>query len=182
MSRIGKKNIEIPSGVEVKITGQNVMVKGPKGELSLKLHPRVEVKNEGSIIKVNVKNPDEKLERSLWGTFAKLIINMIHGVTHGYEKKLEMIGVGYRATVVGSKITFNLGFSHPVEFNLPEKMEAKVEKNILTISGSDKQLVGEMAAQIRKIRPPEPYKGTGIRYVGEVVRKKAGKKAVSSSS
>ena len=182
MSRIGKKNILIPSGVEVKIDGHNINIKGPKGILNLIIHSNVKVEKEESTIKVNVKNPEEKLDKSLWGTFSKLIANMVYGVTQGYEKKLELIGVGYRASVVQNKITFLLGFSHPVEFVLPPQTEAKVEKNILTISGVDKQVVGEMAAQIRKIRPPEPYKGTGVRYFGEIVRKKAGKKAVSSTS
>lgn len=182
MSRIGKKNIEIVSGVEVKIDGRRLSVKGPKGELSLLIHPHVSVNKDGSNIKVEVKNPAEKLDRSLWGTFSKLICNMINGVTKGYEKKLELIGVGYRANVAQNKITFNLGFSHPVDFVLPPSIEAKVEKNIVTISGTDKQVVGETAARIRRIRPPEPYKGTGVRYFGEVIKKKAGKKAVSSSS
>jgi large subunit ribosomal protein L6 len=182
MSRIGKKNIEIVSGVEVKIDGRHLSVKGPKGELSLLIHPHVTVNKDGSNIKVEVKNPTEKLDRSLWGTFSKLISNMINGVTKGYEKKLELIGVGYRANVAQNKVTFNLGFSHPVDFVLPPNIEAKVEKNILIINGADKQVVGETAARIRRIRPPEPYKGTGVRYFGEVIRKKAGKKAVSSSS
>lgn len=182
MSRIGKKNIEIIAGVDVQVDGHQVKVKGPKGELSLITHPNIKIIKEGSIIRVEVKNPTEKFDRSLWGTFSKLISNMVEGVTKGYEKKLELIGVGYRASVTQNKITFNLGFSHPVDFILPPKIEAKIEKNILTISGADKQIVGETAARIRKIRPPEPYKGTGVRYFGEVVRKKAGKKAVSSAS
>jgi len=182
MSRIGRQKINVPDGVEVKIEKNLIKIKGPNGELSLNVHPVVIVKQEGSVVQVNVKNPEEKSERALWGTFAKLILNLITGVTQGYDKKLELIGVGYRATVVQNKINLNLGFSHPIEFILPEGIGAKVDKNVLTISGADKQLVGEMAARIRRLRPPEPYKGTGIRYVGEIVRKKAGKKAVSGGS
>ncbi|MFN3301536.1 MAG: 50S ribosomal protein L6 [Patescibacteria group bacterium] len=181
MSRIGKKPIEIPSGVEVKIENGFISVKGPRGELSLKLHPKVIVEKKDSLIKVSVKNPQEKKERALWGTFQRLITNMIIGVTKGYEKKLELVGLGYRASLSQNKLILNVGFSHEVEFNLPEGIEAKVEKNIITISGNDKQLVGEIAARIRKIRPPEPYKGTGIRYFKEVIRKKAGKKAVATT-
>jgi len=181
MSRIGKKDIEIPGNVEIKIENNLINVKGPRGELSLMLHPQVVVEKEEKILRVKVKNPEEKFEKSLWGTSGRLIFNMILGVTQGFEKKLELIGVGYRATVLQNKVTLSLGFSHPVEFTLPPKIEAKIEKNIITILGIDKQLVGETAAQIRKIKPPEPYKGTGVRYVGEVVRKKAGKKAVASA-
>lgn len=182
MSRIGKKNIEIPPGVEVKIENNFIAIKGPKGELSFNFHPKVMIKEEEKNLKVTVKNPEDKFERSLWGTSGRLVSNMILGVTQGYEKKLELIGVGYRASVSQNKLTMNLGFSHPVEFVLSPKIEAKIDKNIISIIGVDKQLVGETAAQIRKIKPPEPYKGTGIRYVGEVVRKKAGKKAVASAA
>lgn len=182
MSRIGKKIIEIPVGVEIKITDNLITVKGPKGELSFNFHPAVVIKQEENNLRVTVKNPENKFERSLWGTSVRLISNMILGVTQGYEKKLELIGVGYRATLAQNKLILNVGFSHPVEFVLPPKIEAKIEKNIISIIGIDKQLVGETAAQIRKIKPPEPYKGTGIRYVGEVVREKAGKKAVATTA
>lgn len=181
MSRIGKKPIEIPKEVEIKIEDDLITVKGPKGELKQKLHPSIILEREDNLLKVKVKNPKEKKERALWGTFQRLITNMVLGVRQGFEKKLELIGIGYRAEVSGNKLILNVGFSHPVEFILPQKVEAKVEKNIITLFSPDKQLLGETAAQIRKIRKPEPYKGTGIRYFGEIIRKKAGKKAVSSS-
>lgn len=182
MSRIGKRPIEIPQGVEVKIENNFISVKGPKGELSLKIHPEVRVEKENSFLKVSVRNPQEKRERSLWGTFQRLIANMILGVTQGYEKKLELVGIGYRASLSQNKLILNVGFSHPIEFHLPKGIEAKVEKNIISLAGADKQLVGETAARIRKIRPPEPYKGTGIKYLEEVIRKKAGKKAVTTTT
>lgn len=181
MSRVGKKPIQIPENVEVKIEDDFVFIKGPKGELSLKIHPAVIVKKDNSSIKVSVKNEKEKKQKALWGTFQRLISNMILGVTKGYEKKLELVGIGYRASLSANKLILNVGFSHPVEFELPNGIEAEVEKNIITLSGIDKQLVGETAARIRRIRPPEPYKGTGIRYLGEEIRKKAGKKAVGIS-
>jgi len=182
MSRIGKKPIEIPQGVNVKIENNLITVKGPKGELSFKIHPQVIIQKENSSLKVSVKNEEDKKEMALWGTFQRVISNMIFGVTNGYEKKLELNGIGYRASVSSNKLILNLGFSHPVEFVLPLGIEAKVDKNIITISGIDKQLVGETAAKIRKIKPPEPYKGTGIKYLGEVIRKKAGKKAVAAAT
>ena len=180
MSRIGKKPIEIPENVEVKLENDLIVVKGPKGELKLKLHPSVIVEKEDKILKVKVKNPKEKKQKALWGTFARLISNMIFGVREGYEKKLELVGTGYRAQLSGNKLILNVGFSHPVEFDLPKGIEAKIEKNIITLFGIDKQLVSEIAAQIRRIRPPEPYKGTGIKYQDEIIRRKAGKRAVGA--
>ena len=177
MSRVGQKPIEIPQGVEVTITGTHVDVKGPKGTLSLDVHPHVSVKREDNTLNVDVKNPEDKQDRALWGLSARLINNLIVGVHEGFQKQVELIGVGYRVQQSGSKLTFVVGYSHPVEFELPKGVEAAIEKNVVTISGIDKQQVGEVAAQIRKIRKPEPYKGTGIRYVGEVVRRKAGKAA-----
>lgn len=182
MSRIGKKPIQIPQDVEVKIEDGFVVVKGQKGELKQKLHPAIILEKEANLLKVSVKNPREKKEKALWGTFQKLISNMTLGVTQGFEKKLELIGVGYRAEVRENKLILNVGFSHPVEIVLPKGIEAKVEKNIITLFSTDKQLLGETAAQIRKIRKPEPYKGTGIRYFGELVKKKAGKKAISTTT
>jgi len=180
MSRVGKKPIDIPEGVEIKLENDFIIVKGLKGELKLKLHPSVIVEKEDKVLKVKVKNPQEKKQKALWGTYARLISNMMLGVTKGYEKKLELVGTGYRAQVSGNKLILNVGFSHPVEFDLPEGIEAKVEKNIITIFGIDKQLVGQTAAQIRKIKPPEPYKGTGIKYQDEIIRRKAGKRAVGA--
>jgi len=181
MSRIGKQQIEIPQSVEVKIEDGIIIVKGPRGELQLKLHPLVKLRKEDNYLKVEVENSEEKSSKALWGTFQRLVSNMIIGVRQGFEKKLELIGIGYRAEVRDRKLILNIGFSHPVEFPLPQGIEAKAEKNIITLSGIDKQLVGETAAQIRRLRKPEPYKGTGIRYVGEVVRKKAGKKAITTA-
>lgn len=177
MSRLGKLPIKIPAGTQVSIDKGVVTVKGPKGELKQELHRLVKIENNPEEIIVKVKNENDKEERSLWGLFRALLNNMVVGVNSGYEKKLEIKGVGYKVAVVGNKINLNLGFSHPVEFVLPEGISALAEGNSLTISGIDKQLVGELAAQIRKMRKPEPYKGKGIRYSDEVIRRKAGKAA-----
>jgi len=179
MSRIGKKAIEIPDGVEVNISGQNISVKGPKGTLDFCFHRNVEVKQEGKEIKVSVKKIT-KQTKALWGLTRVLISNMIEGTTKGFEKQLELQGVGYRMAVQGKKLVMALGFSHPVEVEIPQELEAKIEKNILTISGIDKQKVGQFAASIRALKKVEPYKGKGFRYVGEVVRRKAGKKAATA--
>jgi large subunit ribosomal protein L6 len=177
MSRLGKKPIAIPNGVTVKVADGLVTVKGPKTELAFKPHANAHVEVAGNEIKVTVADPEAKFDRSLWGLTHKIMKNMLQGVTAGFTKQLELIGVGFKVAVAGSKINLDLGFSHPVVFELPKGIEAKAEKNILTISGADKQNVGQVAAQIRKLRKPEPYKGKGIRYVGEVVRQKAGKAA-----
>jgi large subunit ribosomal protein L6 len=182
MSRLGKKTIPIPLNVEIKLEEKTLIVKGPKGELKLKIHPLVDIKIENNEIKVSVQNPKERKQKALWGTFARLIKNMIEGVTKGYEKKLQLVGLGYRASVSNDKLILNIGFTHPIEFKIPEGVKITVEKEIITVSGIDKQLVGEIAAQIRALRKPEPYKGTGIRYLGEEVRKKAGKKAVGAAA
>lgn len=180
MSRIGKKTIQIPAGVDVTINGQTVSVKGPKGTLATTLHPHVNVIKDGSSINVTVADENEKGDRSLWGLSATLVNNMIVGVTKGYEKKLELIGVGYRVAMQGKDLKIEVGYSHPVIFKLPEGVTATADKTFITLSGSDKQMVGEMAAQIRRIRPPEPYKGKGIKYEGEQIRRKAGKAAKSA--
>lgn len=180
MSRIGKKLITIPDGVDVKIEGNLIRVKGPKGELKLELHPLVTAQIKDKQISVTVTNQDDKMEKSLWGLFNRLINNMIVGVTKGFEKKLEVIGVGFRVAISGQKITLNLGFSHPVEFVLPQGISGLVEKNIITLTGIDKYLLGETAAQLRRIKKPEPYKGKGIRYANEVVKKKVGKAAAKA--
>ena len=181
MSRIGKKSIPVPAEVEIKIKNHLISVRGPKGELSQALPLFLKVEEKNNELKLSVKNPQAKHERALWGTFARLIANMIIGVTKGFEKKLEMVGVGYRAQVSGHKLIFNIGFSHPIEFLIPENIEAKVEKTVVIINGIDKQLVGEVAAQIRRLRKPEPYKGRGIRYAGEIIRRKAGKKVATTT-
>jgi large subunit ribosomal protein L6 len=175
MSRIGKLPIKIPAGVNASIIGDYISVSGPKGELKEKTVSSVIIVIAEGEIKVSVKNPEEKNDRALWGLYASLIKNMIQGVTAGYEKKLEINGVGYRASASGKKLVLNVGYSHPVEFDLPSGIEASVAGNVITVSGIDKQLVGETAAQIRKIRKPEPYKGKGIKYSGEIIRRKAGK-------
>lgn len=177
MSRIGLKPIEIPEGVEVKLDGNKVSVKGPKGELSKEIHQDIVVKMEGNVITLE-RSSDLKEHRSLHGTSRTMIANMVEGVTKGFEKSLEINGVGYRAQKQGNKLVVNAGYSHPVEIDPIEGIEIDVPKNTeLTVKGIDKELVGAVAANIRAIRPPEPYKGKGIRYVGEYVRRKEGKTA-----
>ena len=175
MSRIGKKPVVIPSGVTADIKGDTVKIKGSKGELSLALHPKVSVEKTDEGIIVKVKNENNKQERALWGLFRALLNNMVVGVTTGFTKVLEINGVGYKAAVSGKKIVLNLGYSHPIEMEIPAGIEAKVEKNVMTITGIDRQAVGQFAAVIREQRPPEPYKGKGIKYSDEVIRRKAGK-------
>ena len=177
MSRVGKQSVVIPSGVEFKLDGRKVQVKGPKGELSLLLHDDVQVEQSDGSVSVTVKNSRDSSQRALWGLFQRLIQNMVVGVTDGYQKQLEVNGVGYKMAVSGDTLTLNVGYSHPVEFKLPKGVEAAIEKKVITLTGIDKQQVGEIAAQIRRVRPPEPYKGKGIKYVDEVVRRKAGKQA-----
>ncbi|HOB58014.1 MAG TPA: 50S ribosomal protein L6 [Rhodoglobus sp.] len=175
MSRIGRLPIEIPAGVTVSVTGQDVSVKGAKGELTLAVASPIEVSVEAG--QVLVTRPDDEREsRSLHGLTRTLIHNNIIGVTEGYSKGLEVVGTGYRVAQKGGALEFALGFSHPVTFEAPAGVTLTVEgNNKITVSGIDKQAVGEIAANIRKIRPPEPYKGKGVRYAGEVVRRKAGK-------
>lgn len=182
MSRIGKQPITIPAGVTFELQGTVVRVKGPKGELTLELHPSVTVTVAENEATVSVQNPEVKADRSLWGTFSALLQNMVDGVTEGFEKKLEISGVGYGWQVSGKKLTVKAGYSHLVEVELPEGITAAVEDNVLTLSGADKQLVGETTAGIRKIRLTEPYKGTGIKYVGEHIRRKSGKQAVGGDA
>lgn len=180
MSRIGTKPISIPEGVEVTIVEQTLKAKGPKGELSLEFPEVVKLEKGEKDIKVTVEKPKELQQKVLWGTYAALTNNIIIGVSKGFEKKLEIQGVGYGWSVQGKKLELKVGFSHPVEMEIPEGLEAKAEKSILTISGINKEDVGTFAANIRKVRPPEPYKGKGIRYVDEYVRRKVGKQAVGA--
>ncbi|MFA5128911.1 MAG: 50S ribosomal protein L6 [Patescibacteria group bacterium] len=182
MSRIGKKLIPVPKGVEVKIEQAFVLVKGPKGELKETIHPRVSIVLENNELKITVKDPELKSDKALWGLYGSLIKNMIIGVTVGFEKKLEINGVGYKAALSGEKIVLNLGFSHPVDFPLPKGIAAGIDKNIISISGIDKRLVGAVASEIRALKPPEPYKGKGIKYVDEVIVKKAGKAAKAAGA
>ena len=186
MSRLGKLPIELPSGTEVNIQDDYITVKGPKGELKQKNHVLVNIKladgENGKQVEVSVDDVKNKASRAMWGLYRMLIKNMVDGVNKDFEKKLEINGVGYRASVAGKVLTLNVGYSHPVEFTIPEGITIVVEKNIVTISGIDKQMVGETAAQIRKVRKPEPYKGKGIKYSDEVIRRKAGKTAASASA
>ena len=175
MSRIGKNPIDIPSGVEVKINGNVVEVKGPKGSLQTEFDPVIDIAIEDNQVIVTRPN-DNKDIRALHGLYRTLIANNIEGVVNGYEKKLEIIGTGYRAQKQGKKLNLNLGHSHPIELEDPEGIEVEVPNNTeITVKGIDKQKVGAYAAKIRSFRSPEPYKGKGIRYVGEHVRRKVGK-------
>ncbi|MGC3022844.1 MULTISPECIES: 50S ribosomal protein L6 [unclassified Brevibacterium] len=175
MSRIGKNPISVPSGVEVKVDGQDVAVKGPKGELSVTIAEPITVSLEDGV--VTVARPDEEREsRSLHGLSRTLINNLIVGVTEGYSKGLEIVGTGYRVQAKGSNLEFALGYSHPIVVEPPEGISFSVEgQTKVGVHGIDKQLVGETAANIRKLRRPEPYKGKGVRYAGEIVRRKVGK-------
>ena len=175
MSRIGRKSIPVPAGVDVTITGQTVKVKGPKGELSHTVAEPITVAQDGGELHVNRPN-DERKAKELHGLSRTLVANMIVGVTEGYKKVLEINGTGYRVTAKGKDLEFALGFSHPVNVVPPTGITFAVERpTLFTVAGIDKQLVGEVAANIRKIRPPEPYKGKGVKYQGEVIRRKAGK-------
>jgi len=181
MSRIGKKPIEIPSDVEIKISADLISVKGPRGELNQKIHPDVKVEKKDNQILVNIINVNDVDQRALWGLFSRLIQNMIIGVTKGYEKKMEVVGVGFRVALSSNKLVLNLGLSHQVEFLLPAGIKAELDKNIITLSGIDKQLVGETAARLRRLKKPDVYKGKGIRYLNEVIRKKPGKAAAKTA-
>jgi large subunit ribosomal protein L6 len=180
MSKIGKQPIAVPDGVEVKINGSFVVVKGPKGELSKEFPKGIKIEMKEKEIIVSPAEQNKKIS-ALWGLSRALLFNLIKGVTEGFEKKLEIEGVGYRANLQGDKLILSLGFSHPIEVAVPAGLKFLVEKNVITISGFDKELVGQTAAKIRAFKKPEPYKGKGIRYQGEVVRRKAGKKAVASA-
>jgi len=177
MSRIGRQPVEVPTGVEISIDGSHVAVTGPKGSLAEDVHPEMALVLEDGTLRVE-RPSDERSHRSLHGLTRSLIANMVEGVTKGYEKRLEIVGVGYRATLKGADLELAVGFSHTVTVRAPAGIEFEVPaQNRITVRGIDKQLVGQVAANIRKIRKPEPYKGKGIRYEGEYVRKKAGKAA-----
>ena len=177
MSRIGKQPITVPTGVDVTIDGTHVAVKGPRGSLERDLHPEMRVLLEDGSVRVE-RPSDERLHRALHGLTRTLVANMVEGVTNGYEKRLEIVGVGYRAALKDSDLELALGFSHAVEVAAPPGIEFEVPApNRIVVRGIDKQLVGQVAANIRKIRKPEPYKGKGVRYLGERVQRKAGKAA-----
>ena len=188
MSRIGKKPILIPEGVEVKINENEIIVKGPKGELSRKVRPEIklEINSSQKIIIVSIQKENLEQEAQMkkagafWGLTRTLIFNMIEGVTKGHEKKLEIRGVGYKCNLEGEDLVLMVGYSHPVNIKKPEGISFNLEKNIIAVLGIDKALVGQTAAEIRSVKKPEPYKGKGIRYLGEEVKKKVGKKAVGS--
>jgi large subunit ribosomal protein L6 len=176
MSRIGKKPVPVPSGVTANVEGQTVKMKGPKGSLQLVLHDDVSVKLESGLIQVDPRS-ETKRARSLWGTSRTLVANLVAGVTKGFERKLEITGVGYRAAVQGKNLQIALGYSHDIVYPIPEGIAIVTTKPTeITITGIDKQKVGQVAAEIRGFRPPEPYKGKGVRYAGEYIFRKEGKK------
>jgi large subunit ribosomal protein L6 len=176
MSRIGKKAVPIPAGVTLTLDGQKVTVKGPKGELSWTVVDEIEVAKGDDSLTFTPRN-DSQRSRGMWGLSRTLVANMVQGVTEGFQEKLELVGVGYRAAMKGQALSMQLGFSHDVDIPAPDGITfATPRQTEIVISGFDKQLVGEIAARIRKIRPPEPYKGKGVRYAGEKVRRKEGKK------
>lgn len=174
MSRIGKKPIAIPAKVQVDLQGDLLVIKGPRGELRRKIHPAVAVAKGENQILVTVQDSDKKT-KALHGLYRALIANMVTGVHQGFEKIMDIVGVGYRAELAGRTATFHLGYSHPVVFELPAGIDAKIEKTRVTLRGIDKELLGRTAATIRGFRKPEPYKGKGIKYSDEVIRRKAGK-------
>lgn len=182
MSRIGKKIRVLPAGVTAEVKANELVVKGPKGTLTQALHPHVTIVVAGNEITTKVANETNGRDRALWGTFSSIIENMIEGVSTGFKRQLEINGVGYKAALKGANLSLEVGFSHPVEVKPLPGIKFAVEKNIITVEGSDKQAVGEMAATIRRVRKPEPYKGKGIKYVEEVIRRKAGKTATKAAA
>lgn len=182
MSRIGKKPIEIPQGVKVDVMEKEIKVSGPKGELKQTVHPEIKVElKDGKILVAPSRLGGTKRGRGLWGLYRALISNMVEGVSKGFEKKLEIEGVGFKAAVEGDNLVLNLGFTNPVKIKKIEGINFLVEKNVITVSGQDKERVGHIAALIRKQKKAEPYKGKGIKYRGEIVRRKEGKKVVATS-
>ncbi|MCP4683751.1 MAG: 50S ribosomal protein L6 [Desulfobacterales bacterium] len=178
MSRIGKMPITVPNGVEVKLKGDLITVKGPKGELVRRIHPKIKMEMDNDKISLSVADGSRE-SKSLHGLFRALIANMVTGVTNGFERVLEIVGVGYKAEVKGRTAVFNLGYSHPINYELPEGIDAKIDKSKIYLSGIDKELLGMIAAKIRSFRKPEPYKGKGIKYAEEIIRRKAGKIGVA---
>lgn len=177
MSRVAKNPVKLPSGVEVKVDGEQLTVKGSKGTLSMALHPSVEIAQEDGVVRVRPRGEESRDGWMLAGTTRSVLSNMVTGVSAGYERKLELVGVGYRAQAQGKVLNLTLGFSHPVAYELPEGVTAETPSQTeIVIRGVDKQVVGQVAANVRAYRPPEPYKGKGIRYAGEQVRRKEAKK------
>lgn len=186
MSRIGKKPVILPAGVTADLNNGILKIKGTKGELTQEVHPKVTVTITDGEINITVAKQEDKREKALWGLFRSLVQNMVDGVTTGYTKQLDVVGVGFKAEVRGQSLVMSLGFSHPVEFNIPAGVEVKIEKDpakvtilqyqtTITLTGIDKQLVGQVAANIRELKKPEPYKGKGIKYSDETIIRKAGK-------
>jgi large subunit ribosomal protein L6 len=183
MSRIGRKPVQVPSGVEFKISGAKVDVKGPKGQLSRDLHPNMKIEFKDN--EVTVTRPtDGRLDRSLHGLTRTLISNMVQGVTEGYSKQLNIVGVGYKVALKGKDLVLNLGHSHPIDYPAPKGIEFEIDgkKNTIIIKGANKEVVGQTSAEIRSFRPPEPYKGKGVMYSTERIKRKAGKAAVGKGS
>lgn len=181
MSKIGKLPVKLPSGVTVEVNGQTVVVSGPKGKLEVNFKKElIDVKVIGGEVVVESKK-DSKIGKSVWGTTRALIANHVKGVDEGWKKQLELVGTGYRSEVQGNTLVLTVGYSHPVKIEAPGGISFKVEKGIINVEGIDRQLVGQVAADIRATRPPEPYKGKGAKYVGEVIRRKAGKAAKAAA-
>ncbi len=180
MSRIGKKPIEIPQGVTATVSEKEIIVKGPKGELKQVIHPEIKIEVQGNQILVAPKTELSKKGRGLWGLYGALVANMVEGVSKGFEKKLEIEGVGFKAAVEADGLLLNLGFTNPIKIKKIDGVDFKVEKNLITISGANKEKVGHIAALVRKQKKAEPYKGKGIKYQGERIRRKEGKKVVAS--
>jgi len=178
MSRIGKKPIEIPPNVEVKVEGSKVTVRGPKGELQKEFQPEIKIEAKENKIFLSPQIESKKT-KAFWGLIRALIANMVKGVTEGFEKKLEIEGLGFKAQLVGNDLELFIGFTHSVRISPPENVKFSLEKNIITVSGPDLEKVSQVAAKIRKVKPAEPYKGKGIKYLGEQIRRKVGKKATT---
>ncbi len=176
MSRIGKQPVVLPKGVSVTLSADKIVVKGPKGLLERSQHPLITIKEESGKLLLD-RDSDHPKARAAHGLMRALTFNMVRGVTEGFERKLEINGVGYKAEVSGSKMTLNLGFSHPILFELPNDVSAKVEKNVITLTSINKESVGHVAAKLRSFRPPEPYKGKGVKYMEERIKRKVGKAA-----
>lgn len=179
MSRIGNRTIEFSDKVDIKIEDGMVKVSGPNGELERELHPKVsiDIDTDAGEMRVEVEDPERNEDKALWGTFASHLSNMIEGVTEGFKKELEINGVGYRVKMKGTDVELEVGYADPVVYDIPKAIDASVDGNKITIEGPDKELVGKVAAEIRNVRPPEPYKGKGIKYVDEEIRRKEGKTA-----
>lgn len=181
MSKIGKKQIMIPDGVTVGASDCEVVVKGPKGELKRNFPSGFSVNVGADFVAIVPPVKMEKRASALWGTYRKHLANMIEGVSRGFDKRLDFQGIGYRAEVSGKELVLSVGFTHPVRIQIPAGLEVETAKNTIVVRGTDKEAVGQFAAKVRKVRPPEPYKGTGIRYQGEVIRRKAGKKLAGTA-